>query len=44
MFNILSRMSDDEMMAIDDENVAPSRNNGKGKAVDTGEIDDNLPW
>ena len=39
-----SRMSDDEMMAIDDEEIAPSRNKGKGKAVDTGEMDDNLPW
>jgi hypothetical protein len=36
-------MSDDEMMAIDDEEIAPSRNKGKGKAVDT-EMDDNLPW
>ena len=37
-------MSDDEMMAIDDEEIAPSRNKGKGKAVDTVEMDDNLPW
>lgn len=40
-----SRMSDDDtMMAIDDEEIAPSRNKGKGKAVDTVEMDDNLPW
>ena len=32
------------MMAIDDEEIAPSRNKGKGKAVDTVEMDDNLPW
>ena len=39
-------MSDDEMMAIDDDNeIVPSQNSkGKGKAVDTVEMDDTLPW
>jgi hypothetical protein len=37
-------MSDDEVMAIDDEQTVPSLSKGKGKAVDTGEMDDNLPW
>ena len=37
-------MSDDEMMQVDDEDVMPIRNKGKGKAVENVDGVDNLPW
>ena len=37
-------MSDEEMMQIDDDDVMPIKSKGKGKAVENGESDDNLPW
>ena len=37
-------MSDDEMMMVDDEDVVPIVSKGKGKAFDTPELEDNLPW
>jgi hypothetical protein len=37
-------MSDDEMMMVDDEDVMPISSKGKGKAVETAEPEDNLPW
>jgi hypothetical protein len=36
--------SDDEAMLIDDEEVAPLKNKGKGKAAETADTEDNLPW
>ena len=32
------------MMMVDDEDVMPISDKGKGKAVDTAAADDNLPW
>lgn len=41
----LVKMSDDEMMLVDnEEDVMPIQSKGKGKAVEDGEADDNLPW
>jgi hypothetical protein len=37
-------MADDEMMLVDDEPILPSKNKGKGKAVETVDSEDNLPW
>ena len=37
-------MSDDEMMLVDDDEIVPIKNKGKGKAVETTETEDNLPW
>jgi len=38
-------MSDDELMQIDDEDIpVPLESKGKGKAVEDGHLDDNLPW
>jgi hypothetical protein len=37
-------MSDEEMMQIDDDDVMPIKSKGKGKAIENGESDDNLPW
>jgi len=41
---VISTMSDDEKMQVDDEDFVPVSNKGKGKAVDTDRSDDNLPW
>jgi hypothetical protein len=38
------KMSDDEMMQVDDEDVMPIRSKGKGKAVENVDGEDNLPW
>jgi hypothetical protein len=37
-------MSDDEMMLVDEEEIVPIKNKGKGKAVETADVEDNLPW
>ena len=31
-------------MLVDDEEIVPIKNKGKEKAVETADIEDNLPW
>jgi hypothetical protein len=40
----VEKMSDDEVMQVDDEDVMPIKSKGKGKAAVSGDADDNLPW
>jgi hypothetical protein len=39
-------MSDSEMMLVDgnEDDAMPVRDKGKGRAVETANSDDNLPW
>ena len=43
---ILEVMSEGEMMDVDEVEIVPTKNisKGKGKTVETADVNDNLPW